>query len=192
MLLGPFTAANYGLDFDDGTRNVSARYNVLYGGGHKNYEGQNKNASGNLFLYHLVQSQSRPRFLGTHKMTGIYRTFHNISDLARDIRAVSRYPELSDQLASFDRFQGCMASDGTPTNGETFEGNVCVVHEVRSAFIFYYLLFIIYYLFDSLLPYLFICISVRLPYIVSPVRRPWIVPVTNGHGCPCFSALVTG
>ena len=31
MLLGPFTAANYGLDFDDGTRNVTARSNVLYG-----------------------------------------------------------------------------------------------------------------------------------------------------------------
>lgn len=89
ILLGPFTAANYGLDFDDGTRNVTARSNVLYGGGHKNYEGQNKNASGNLFLY----------------------------------------PELSDQLASFDRFQGCMASDGTPTNGEVFEDNVCVVHD---------------------------------------------------------------
>jgi hypothetical protein len=74
---------------DDGTRNMTARANVLYGGGHKNYDGQNKNASGNLFLY----------------------------------------PELSDQLASFDRFQGCMASDGTPTNGETFEDNTCVVHD---------------------------------------------------------------
>eukprot|EP01048_Picozoa_sp_COSAG05_P018859 COSAG05_NODE_2838_length_2582_cov_2.943617_2_plen_92_part_00 len=67
----------------------TARANVLYGGGHKNYAGQNKNASGNLFLY----------------------------------------PELSDQLASFDRFQGCMASDGTPTLGEVFEDNVCVVHD---------------------------------------------------------------
>ena len=89
FLLGPFTAANYGLDFDDGTRNVTARANVIYGGGHKNYEGQNKKASGNLYLY----------------------------------------PELSDQLSSFDRFQGCMASDGTPTVGEVFEDNICVVHE---------------------------------------------------------------
>jgi hypothetical protein len=38
------------------------------------------------------------------------------------------YPELSDQLASFDNFQGCMASDGTPTKGEIFENNVCVTH----------------------------------------------------------------
>ena len=96
FLLGPFTAANYGLDFDDGTRNMTARANIVYGGGHKNYEGQNKNASGNLFLY----------------------------------------PELSDQLSSFDRFQGCMASDGTPTLGEVFENNICVVHEASYFFNF--------------------------------------------------------
>ena len=39
------------------------------------------------------------------------------------------YPELSDQIASFDPFQGCMSSYGTPTFGEVYTGNTCIVHD---------------------------------------------------------------
>ena len=38
------------------------------------------------------------------------------------------YPEVSDQIASFDPFQGCMSSYGTPPVGEVFAGNTCIVH----------------------------------------------------------------
>ena len=97
ILLGPYNAANYGLDFDDGSRNITVTQNVVYGGGHKNYVGQGKRCGpGNLFLF----------------------------------------PELSDRIASFDPFQGCMASYGTPPVGEVFAGNDCVVHEAGYFFSF--------------------------------------------------------
>jgi hypothetical protein len=40
FLMGPYFGGNYGLDFDDGTRNMTTANNVIYGGGNKNYIGQ--------------------------------------------------------------------------------------------------------------------------------------------------------
>jgi hypothetical protein len=64
---------NYGFDYDDGTRNMTTRNNLVYGGGNKNYIGQDKHCGpGNVFFY----------------------------------------PEFSDQIATFDPFQGCSTSYG--------------------------------------------------------------------------------